>query len=259
MQVMRLEKLVKLLEDQQDRAQAQRTRLEHRIAQLEMNLREKNRNDSNRYVERKYSRKPRSYIVDDRLSRTLSCESRRALLETPSPKFHFVDTHSRRKLRSPRYRYFSRHVLPTKSSDPPPGKFHLNDCYRVSSNEEESFICEQCRRKVSAKFRDDVIHHVGNHRIRRSLYGWLMDSSALEAFGEPTSRVNKFHAEPSSSEEDADCFFVNPIVVRDNAKDCNREPRRCREQHYCRYRGRLPRRSLRDVSLRRCNPIIRAT
>ncbi|XP_018407108.1 PREDICTED: interaptin-like [Cyphomyrmex costatus] len=48
MQVMRLEKLVKLLEDQQDRAQAQRTRLEHRIAQLEVSLREKNKNDSNR-------------------------------------------------------------------------------------------------------------------------------------------------------------------------------------------------------------------
>ncbi|XP_011066214.1 PREDICTED: putative leucine-rich repeat-containing protein DDB_G0290503 [Acromyrmex echinatior] len=48
MQVMRLEKLVKLLEDQQDRAQAQRTRLEHRIAQLEMSLREKTKNDSNR-------------------------------------------------------------------------------------------------------------------------------------------------------------------------------------------------------------------
>ncbi|KAL6439860.1 hypothetical protein ACFW04_004112 [Cataglyphis niger] len=45
MQVMRLEKLVKLLEDQQDRAQAQRTRLEHRIAQLEINLREKNNNN----------------------------------------------------------------------------------------------------------------------------------------------------------------------------------------------------------------------
>ncbi|XP_011145375.2 uncharacterized protein LOC105186690 [Harpegnathos saltator] len=46
MQVMRLEKLVKLLEDQQDRAQAQRTRLEHRIAQLEMNLRDKAKNSN---------------------------------------------------------------------------------------------------------------------------------------------------------------------------------------------------------------------
>ncbi|XP_076222323.1 uncharacterized protein LOC116427622 [Nomia melanderi] len=38
MQIMRLEKMVKLMEDQQDRAQAQRTRLENRIAQLEVAL-----------------------------------------------------------------------------------------------------------------------------------------------------------------------------------------------------------------------------
>ncbi|CAL1678078.1 unnamed protein product [Lasius platythorax] len=48
MQVMRLEKLVKLLEDQQDRAQAQRTRLEHRIAQLEVSLREKSNSNRTR-------------------------------------------------------------------------------------------------------------------------------------------------------------------------------------------------------------------
>ncbi|XP_024877349.1 golgin IMH1-like [Temnothorax curvispinosus] len=240
MQVMRLEKLVKLLEDQQDRAQAQRTRLEHRIAQLEVSLREKSKNDSNRYVMRKYLRKPRSSIVNDRLSRAFSCESNRALLETP-------------------YQYFSRHVPPTKSSDPPPRKFHLNDWYRISSDKEKAFICEQCRREVNEKFRDDVIHHVGNRRIRGSLYGWLMDSTALEALGEPRSRLNKFHGE-LSSEEDANCFYgiVNPIVVHDKARDCNRESRRYREQHYCRYRGRLPRRSFHDVSLR-CNPIIRAT
>nr|XP_012144104.1 PREDICTED: myosin heavy chain, clone 203-like [Megachile rotundata] len=35
-QIMRLEKMVKLMEDQQDRAQAQRTRFENRIAQLEL-------------------------------------------------------------------------------------------------------------------------------------------------------------------------------------------------------------------------------
>ncbi|XP_076761882.1 uncharacterized protein LOC143429915 [Xylocopa sonorina] len=38
LQIMRLEKMVKLMEDHQDRAQAQRTRLENRIAQLELAL-----------------------------------------------------------------------------------------------------------------------------------------------------------------------------------------------------------------------------
>lgn len=243
MQVMRLEKLVKLLEDQQDRAQAQRTRLEHRIAQLEVSLREKSRNDSNRYVMRKYLRKPRSSIVDDRLSRAFSCESRRALLKASAPTFHFVDPRSRESSGSPRYRYFSRHVPPTKNSDPPPRKFLLNDWHHVSSDKEEAFICEQCLREVNEKFRGDVIHHVGNHRIRGSLYDWLMDSSALEAFGEPTCRLNKFH-EFSSPEEETNYYFgvVNPVVARDNAKDCNRESCRRREQHCYRYRGRLPRR-----------------
>ncbi|KYQ47435.1 hypothetical protein ALC60_13556 [Trachymyrmex zeteki] len=253
MQVMRLEKLVKLLEDQQDRAQAQRTRLEHRIAQLEVSLREKNRNDSNRYVMKKYLRKPRSGIVDDGLSRAFSCESGRALLEASASTFHFVDPRSQE---SPRYRYFSRHVLSTKNSDPPPRKIHLNDWHRTSSDKEEAFICEQCRRECK-KFRSDVIHRIGNHRIRKSLYGWLMNSSALEAFGEPTGRLNKFHE--LSSSENTDCFFVNPIVVRNNVKDCNKESCRRREQHYCRYRGRLPRQSLHDCSLRRYNPIIRTT
>lgn len=240
---MRLEKLVKLLEDQQDRAQAQRTRLEHRIAQLEVSLREKSRNDSNRYVMRKYFRKPRSSVNNNGLSRAFSCESERTLLKTSAP-----------------YRYFSRRVSPTKSSDRPPREFSLNDWYRVSSDKEEAFVCEQCRRKVNEKFRSDVIRsHVGNPRVRRSLYGWLMDSSVLEAFGEPTSRLNEFHGE-LSSEEDVDCLYeiVNPIAVRNNAKYCNRDPRRYREQHYCQYRSRLPRQSLHDVSLR-YNPIIRAT
>ena len=44
---MRLEKMVKLMEDHQDRAQAQRTRLENRIAQLELALQ---RNKEQRYV-----------------------------------------------------------------------------------------------------------------------------------------------------------------------------------------------------------------
>ncbi|XP_014483292.1 PREDICTED: myosin-2 heavy chain-like [Dinoponera quadriceps] len=65
MQVMRLEKLVKLLEDQQDRAQAQRTRLEHRIAQLEMSLRDKTKN-GNWYVSSEYNSGK-----SDRTNRTL--------------------------------------------------------------------------------------------------------------------------------------------------------------------------------------------
>ncbi|XP_015179986.1 PREDICTED: uncharacterized protein MAL8P1.12-like [Polistes dominula] len=48
MQILRLEKIVKQMEDHQDHAQAQRTRLENRIAQLELALQEKNRDHRSR-------------------------------------------------------------------------------------------------------------------------------------------------------------------------------------------------------------------
>ncbi|XP_046827375.1 myosin-10-like [Vespa crabro] len=48
MQVLRLEKIVKQMEDHQDHAQAQRTRLENRIAQLELALQEKNKDQRSR-------------------------------------------------------------------------------------------------------------------------------------------------------------------------------------------------------------------
>ncbi|XP_012287139.1 CAP-Gly domain-containing linker protein 1 isoform X1 [Orussus abietinus] len=47
-QVMRLEKVVKQMEEQQDRAQAQRTRLENRIAQLELTLQERSKDHRSR-------------------------------------------------------------------------------------------------------------------------------------------------------------------------------------------------------------------
>lgn len=263
MQVMRLEKLVKLLEDQQDRAQAQRTRLEHRIAQLEVSLREKSNNNGNRYVVSRYNL-PRSSrnTVDDitTLSRAFSCESRQALLETFRP----VDPRSRR-----RSGFFARHRYrpgvsrPAKSLAPPgisgigdeSARFHADDWCRVFATD-DAFVCERCRRGANGKFRiDNTIRP--RDPIRRSLYGWLVGSSPLETFGEPTSGRNVLNVEPSSSENDADCLFR---IVNGDGQDCSREShRRRRRRRQCRrYRGRFSG-SLRDVSPRRCNPIIRAT
>ncbi|XP_057339311.1 putative leucine-rich repeat-containing protein DDB_G0290503 isoform X1 [Microplitis mediator] len=50
LQLTRLEKLVKQMEDQEERAQEQRTRLERRIAQLELALQTKNSTKDSRYV-----------------------------------------------------------------------------------------------------------------------------------------------------------------------------------------------------------------
>lgn len=234
MQVMRLEKLVKLLEDQQDRAQAQRTRLEHRIAQLEVSLREKN--SGNRYVMRKYSDdKPRPNIIDDKLPRAFSCESRRALLKASMPTFRLIDSCSCERSGSSHYRYH--HTLPVKNPFLSPEEFYLNDWCCVSSDKEEAFVCEQCQREINEKFKHDIIRNVKDYQvpIRKSLYGWLMKSSALEAFGEHTIQLNKFHDGHSSFEKDTDCFFkiVDPLIIRDNKKDRNRKSRRRREQ-YCR-------------------------
>ncbi|XP_032683588.1 myosin-2 heavy chain-like [Odontomachus brunneus] len=214
MQVMRLEKLVKLLEDQQDRAQAQRTRLEHRIAQLEVSLRDKTKN-SNRYVtsECNLRKSDRSYVIDDRVSRALPRESKRALLEEPTPTFRLINPRPRKRLGFPRYLY--RRVLPSKSLNPPPSsiaasyrsksaKFHVDDWCRACSDNEEAFICERCRRETGEKFKDDTVRQVERDRhdpMRKSLYEWLMRSSTLES---------------GTTDDNADCFFriVNPDVVR---------------------------------------------
>ncbi|XP_072745731.1 uncharacterized protein [Anoplolepis gracilipes] len=206
MQVMRLEKLVKLLEDQQDRAQAQRTRLEHRIAQLEVSLREKN--NSNRYVIRKYSDgKPRPDIIDDKLPRAFSCESKRALLKASMPSFRLIDSCSCKRSESSHHR--CHYTSPIKNRFLPPHEFYLDD-WQVFSDKEEAFVCEQCQRETNDKFKHDVIHHVKDDQvpIRESLYSWLMDSSVLEAFGEPTIGLNRFHRH-NSFEKNTDCFLQN--------------------------------------------------
>lgn len=259
MQVMRLEKLVKLLEDQQDRAQAQRTRLEHRIAQLEINLREKNNN--NRYVMKKYSNgKPRSNIIDDKLSRVFSCESKQALMKASMPTFRLIDSRSCDRSESSHYQYY--HTSPIKNPFFAPEEFYLDDCRRASSDNEEAFVCEQCQHATNEKFKHGIIRHVKDHQvpIRESLYSWLMDSSALEAFGEPTIGLNNFHNRHNSFEKDTDCFFriVDPVINRDNEEGRSRKSHRRREQ-YCRRYSRFSKRFLHNTSRQFCNPIIRMT
>lgn len=231
MQVMRLEKLVKLLEDQQDRAQAQRTRLEHRIAQLEMSLRDKTKN-VNRYVTNENSHKSdRSYIVNNQVLRILPHESKRALLKESIPMFRLVNPRPRKRLGFRRYLY--RRIRPSKNLNLPltsiaasyrskSALFHVDDWHHVSSDMEEVFICEQCRRETNEKFKGDTFRQVERDRhdsIRKSLYGCVMRSSALES---------------GTTDDNADCFFkiVSPCVVRDDGWDRSRESRHHRQQHF---------------------------
>ncbi|EFN80620.1 hypothetical protein EAI_04204 [Harpegnathos saltator] len=270
MQVMRLEKLVKLLEDQQDRAQAQRTRLEHRIAQLEMNLRDKAKN-SNRYVISEHNslyKSDRSSVVDDQVSHALPRESQRTLLEESTPAFCLVHPRSRKRQRFPRY--LRRRVSPSKSLNLPLNstgvscrtrfaRLHADNCYRISSDKEEAFVCERCRREGDEKFKGDTARQVEQGRcdpIRKSLYGWLVGSSALEVFDEPTTDFNEF-PESGTTDENVDRFFriVNPCVTSGDGWDCSRETRH-RER---RCRRRSSRRFLYGTFPRRCGSIIRMT
>lgn len=235
---MRLEKLVKLLEDQQDRAQAQRTRLEHRIAQLEVSLQEKSKNGNNRYVmgecySPRASRWPR--VPDD---------------HAPSRAFSTTFclgtiADSRGVLKSPRC-----HASP-------PRRFHVKSRYPLRPEAEEAFICERCRDEIDDRFTGDAttrIQRDPRDPVRESLYGWLMDTVALGAFGEPTKAINSFCGEYSSSDEDANRFvrIVNPLAdLRDRSRGSRCCGRHCRR----RYRDRSSRRSFRGASPRQCNPI----
>ncbi|RLU18517.1 hypothetical protein DMN91_008874 [Ooceraea biroi] len=220
MQVLRLEKLVKLLEDQQDRAQAQRTRLEHRIAQLEVSLQEKSKNGSNRYVVRKCfsPRTLRSRVADYAPSRAFSTSF---CLGTAAD--------SCGALEPSRYR--------TSSPSPPPRRFHVNNRYPLCSGGEEAFVCERCRGEIDGRFTDAIGHVQRDPRdsIRENLYGWLMGTAALGAFGEPTRALNRFCDRSSSSDEDTDCFvgIVNPLV---DLQNCSRESRHRCERHCRRSR-----------------------
>lgn len=233
MQVMRLEKLVKLLEDQQDRAQAQRTRLEHRIAQLEVSLWDKAKN-SNRYVpsEHNSSKFDRTYVIDDQASCVR--ESQRALTEESTPTFRLVNPRSRKRLGFQRYLY--RGVPSSKSLKPPPKS--IGASYRSKSvrfyvdnwchaDKEEAFVCKRCRRETDKKLKGDTVHLVQRDRrdsTRRSLYGWLMRPSPLEAFNKPTTDFNEL-PESGTTDENEDCFFriVSPCVVRGYGWDRSRE------------------------------------
>ncbi|KAG7203744.1 hypothetical protein KM043_013768 [Ampulex compressa] len=128
LQIMRLEKMVKLMEDQQDRAQAQRTRLENRIAQLEHDIQ---RNKEHRYV---------GEIAPSMLD--------------PPPAFSRLETSSRarsfhdRRSFDPRFlRRFSRiRGLASARKNPQLSSKSFSGACR-SSDEDLVYVCESCRRQ----------------------------------------------------------------------------------------------------------------
>ncbi|XP_076294328.1 uncharacterized protein LOC143215777 [Lasioglossum baleicum] len=146
MQVMRLEKMVKLMEDQQDRAQAQRTRLENRIAQLEMALQ---RNKEQRYVRDKLSFPMMSQEIGD--------QNRSSDSDQPASLDSFVSHYSSRPNPYGSVIKRSEAALSTIASQTDDNQSYQDlevVSRQSSSDEEQQYVCERCR-KLEPLSKDD--------------------------------------------------------------------------------------------------------
>ncbi|XP_014613959.1 PREDICTED: putative leucine-rich repeat-containing protein DDB_G0290503 [Polistes canadensis] len=197
MQVLRLEKIVKQMEDHQDHAQAQRTRLENRIAQLELALQEKSKD--HRYVrERSSSSMSKSNATkndhDKKSFSKLSNNYKGALLRPMMPsnlqrsltlhssiKSPSMIRHCNRTTRSSSLIRNNRDIkynklFPFSKSDSKTREYIDND---------KTYICKRCRHEErGGRFREPVLflanQNNSNNEIRESLYNWLLDSTELE-------------------------------------------------------------------------------
>lgn len=143
-QIMRLGKMVKLMEEQQDRAQAQRTRFENRIAQLELIIQ---RSKEQRYVREKSSPKYRVDSEQDTLQDYYS-DSERVLLQNSRSiplQNNFV------------YDYEN------------------GGSRQTSSDEDQPYICERCRREIETLDQDD-----SDDNSLESLRDWSKNENNLE-------------------------------------------------------------------------------
>ncbi|XP_033334013.2 uncharacterized protein LOC117224908 isoform X1 [Megalopta genalis] len=141
MQVMRLEKMVKLMEDQQDHAQAQRTRLENRIAQLEIALQ---RTKDQRYVRNRLSLPLKSQTIDGQSHCSISDQSlsQHSSVSNCFPYRNPYDPAIKR----------SDTVLSTIASQTDVNQSY-NDLkvvsWQSSIDEEPQYLCDRCRRMGS--------------------------------------------------------------------------------------------------------------
>ncbi|KAI4495514.1 hypothetical protein M0802_008728 [Mischocyttarus mexicanus] len=196
MQVLRLEKIVKQMEDHQDHAQAQRTRLENRIAQLELALQDKSKD--HRYVRERSSLSiSKSNATkndhDQKSISKLSQNYKGALLRPmmPSNLQRSLTLHS--SLKSPSMIPQSNRT--TRSSSLIRNRINKSKFFPFSksdskttrevfkSNQDKTYICKRCRHE-ERRFQEPILFLANknnyNNEIRESLYNWLLDSTELE-------------------------------------------------------------------------------
>lgn len=195
MQVLRLEKIVKQMEDHQDHAQAQRTRLENRIAQLELALQEKNKDQryvrersslsmsksnstKNDHDQRSFSKLSHNYkgallrpMMPPTLQRSLTLHSSPRSLSTVRQDHHNTRSSSLIRNQETKSKFF-----PFSKSDSKTREFFV-------SNEDKTYICKRCRHEEQ-RFQEPIFWLANrknpNNEIRESLYNWLLDSTELE-------------------------------------------------------------------------------
>lgn len=173
LQIMRLEKMVKLMEDHQDRAQAQRTRLENRIAQLELTLQ---RNKEQRYVREQSSSSIKFHVEteQDRLSQDYISDSDQILSKDSFnlPSFNQHDSINRR----------SEFLSATSPSQIHHRQLHNYGDYtqqQTSSDEDQPYICERCRQETFAE-KNELCLSNSIENIDEFSRNWLPNASSLE-------------------------------------------------------------------------------
>ena len=174
LQIMRLEKMVKLMEDHQDRAQAQRTRLENRIAQLELTLQ---RNKEQRYVREQSSSSIKFHMEteQDRLSQDYISDSDQILSKDSFnlPSFNQHDSISRE----------SEFLSATGPSQIHHRQLHNYGDYiqrQTSSDEDQPYICERCRQETFAEKNEPWLSKNDSTENIEFSRNWLPNASSLE-------------------------------------------------------------------------------
>lgn len=175
LQIMRLEKMVKLMEDHQDRAQAQRTRLENRIAQLELTLQ---RNKEQRYVREQSSSSIKFHVEteQDRLSQDYISDSDQILSKDSFnlPSFNQHDSISR-----------SEFLSGTGPLQIDHRQLHNYGDYtqrQTSSDEDQPYICERCRQETFAEKNNEpwLSKNDSTENMDELSRNWLTNASSLE-------------------------------------------------------------------------------
>ncbi|KOC65038.1 Laminin subunit alpha-1, partial [Habropoda laboriosa] len=236
LQIFRLEQMVQLMEDHQDCAQAQRTRLEARIAELELSLQKKK---EQRYV-RENSSSPK-LNVDNREKDRFSQDS---FSDSDQSSFNLHSFSNRDQHDS-----LARSDV-SASNNPLQANYRaLHDCERytsrqTSSDDDPPYICERCRQQTSIEENEErqLNKNDSSDNINESFHNWLTNLSSLEVTKD-SGNTRDF--------QDNDSFCDSDSTVRnrkyasvmyklhrkyDNEDDSSRESQSSCQRKYHRHR-----------------------